>query len=294
MPRWPWWVGGAIVLLVLLARFDYDVISSAFDRTKNTLWSGSTGTVAATSTPCFATSADADAYFGARYRHDADGEERALRSATYLNHGERVTQMYVGGSLGGEVEVFVNDGAHSGQTCWVNADAQFADITQPGVADPNCIDEAAVKRLLDDLHAFDASEDDGTRRRLLAGAHRQIATVEKTADCEESAVPDDFTLATAWAAADDVRLSHVTAARATDPCRLDAERADLASTWLMVYYHQNPTDRSTLDATVAAFRRSAGQLALKLPALTVDDHTAARFESDQTARADARQMGLPC
>jgi len=205
-----------------------------------------------------------------------------------------VTALNVGGYLNTQMLVKIVDGDHRGHDCWINGDSQFADIARPGVQGWACLNEAGVGQLLDDLRGFNATEDPRVRKRLLADAHRLIESIEESAECPDDAVPDDFTLATAWAAADDIRLAHAANKGRLDPCRVDAERLSLASTWMMVYYHWKNADREVLEATLAAFRSSAASLSLTLPALTADEQTAWRFESNQKARVDARSMGLHC
>lgn len=291
---WAWWVGGVIVVLIMSAYFDLNYVASIVSRTKNTLSPGAIGKLEPFSVACFPTSVEADAYLDARFHRDVDAQRRALQSAIVLNHGIRVTALNVGGYLNMQVLVKIIDGDHRGHDCWINGDSQFADIARPGVQGRACLDEAGVDRLLEDLRGFDATEDPRVRKRLLTDAHRLIESIEESAECPEDAVPDDFTLATAWAAADDIRLADAANKGRLDPCHVDAERLSLASTWMMVYYHWKNADKQVLAATLAAFKSSAASLSLTIPALTADEQTAWRFESDQKAREDARSMGLPC
>ncbi|HET9344030.1 MAG TPA: hypothetical protein VFO25_14075 [Candidatus Eremiobacteraceae bacterium] len=291
---WAWWVGGIIAVLIIAAYVDLKYISFIVARTNNTLSPGAVGRLEPFSVACFPTSVEADTYFGARFRRDVDAQRRLLQNAIILDQGTRVTALNVGGYLEGQLLIKVIEGDHRGRDCWINTDSQFADIARPGVQGWACLDKAGVDQLLDDLRGFDATKDPRMRKRLLADAHRRIDSIEESAACPDSAVPDDFTLATAWAAADDIRLANAAHKGRADPCGMDSERVNLASTWVMVYYHWKNADREVLEATLAAFRSSAASLSLTLPALTVDDQTAWRFESDQKAREDARSMGLPC
>lgn len=300
--RWPWWVGGIIVVVAVSAYVDFKyVFPPLIATTENSLVPGATGTVDAYETACYPSSKDAASFENAYFRHDTDGMHEAIKKARFLHHGDMAQGIAYDGYLDQQLEIRVLDGALEGDECWIHSNSQFANIGFPGtVTSTNdassvvetCVDEKDVAKIVDDLRQVDDTKSPRARAVLLGTVHRLIDEVNDKADCGGGAVPDTFLLATAWATAEDIRAD--SGADQADACKRDVDRDALASAWMTLYDQQAASDPREVSAAFSAMRVAASTLSLTLPPLSVDERGAGRFVSDQHARIDARSMGLPC